>query len=168
MRKLLWSMAAVALVILPSVAHAQTDPTFGVGPNGYDYQIGTWSCVNSMANSAMGLPSQLTTTVSRSGGALFNQSTGKDFNTASYLVYVATKKMWVNPYVGSDGTYGSESTAQTGKTVVWTGSTYYPSQGKMVPTRDTYTNEATKYVDLGESQIGGTWKNVYRVTCTKS
>ena len=44
--------------------------------------------------------------------------------------------MWIDPYSGSDGTYGSESTAQTGKKTVWIGSTYYSALGKIVPTRD--------------------------------
>jgi hypothetical protein len=168
MKRFLWSIAAAALVILPSVARTQTSPTFGAGPNGYDYMIGTWSCVNSMAPSAMGAPAQQTMTVSKGGGALFFHSTSEALDFTSYNVYVPSKKMWVSPVSGSDGTYGSESTAQSGKTVVWTGSAYQPPLGKMLPIRDTYTNEATRFVDLGETQIGGTWKAEYRLTCTKS
>lgn len=168
MRRLLWSVAAVVVVIIPSMARSQTSATFGAGPNGYDYMIGTWSCVNSMPASAMGLPAQESLAISKSGGGLLFHTTAKNLDVSSYNVYVVRKKMWVSPFAVSDGTYGSESTAQTGKKIVWTGSLYDPGSGKTLPTRDTYTNEATKYVDLGENQIGGIWKAEYRLTCTKA
>lgn len=165
---LLLAACALTAVLASATARAQTSASLGAGPNGYDYMTGSWSCVNSMAPSAMGAPAEQAMTVSKSGGALFLHSTSKNLDFASYNVYVPKKQMWVSPYSGSDGSFGSESTTQSGKTVVWTGSTYFPTAGKMVPTRDTYTNEATKYVDLGEAQIGGTWKAEYRLTCTKS
>lgn len=166
--KRIFLICALAAVLVPAAARSQTSATFGAGPNGYDYMIGTWSCVNSMAPSAMGAPAEETQTVSKSGGVLLFHSTGKNLDVSSYNVYVAKKKMWLSPFAVADGTYGSESTAQTGKTVVWTGSLYDPGSGKTLPTRDTYTNEATKFIDLGENQIGGTWKAEYRLTCTKT
>jgi len=166
--KRIFVICALAAVLAPVAARSQTSATFGAGPHGYDYMIGTWSCVNSMPPSAMGAPAELTETVSKSGGVLLFHSTGKNDDVSVYNVYVPKKKMWLSPFIVSDGTYGSESTTQSGKTVVWTGSFYEPGSGKMLPTRDTYTNEATKYVDLGEDQIGGTWKAEYRLTCTKT
>ena len=165
---LLLAVCALTAVLASAAVRAQTSATFGAGPKGYDYMIGTWSCVNSMPQSAMGLPAQETLTVSKSDGGLLFHSTAKNLDVSSYNVYVAKKKMWMSPFAVSDGTYGSESTAQTGKTVVWTGSLYDPGSGKTLPTRDTFTNEATKYVDLGENQIAGTWKAEYRLTCTKT
>lgn len=165
---LLLAVYALTAILSSTAARAQTSASFGAGPDGWDYLAGTWSCVNSMAPSAMGAPAKQMMTVSKVSGAIFLHSTSKTLDFASYDVYDPQKKMWVSPYSGSDGSYGSESTTQSGKTVVWTGSTYFPTVGKMVPTRDTYTNEATKYVDVGETQIGGTWKAVYRLTCTKS
>lgn len=168
MKRIFAFITLTALVILPSVARAQTNPAFGEGPNGYDYQVGTWSCVNSMAASPMGAPAQMTVAISKANGAIVNHNSSSTVDFTSYSVYDEKKKMWLSPISGSDGTYGSESTAQTGKTVVWTGSTYFPTLGKMLPTRDTYTNEAAKFVDVGETQIDGTWKTEYSVTCTKS
>lgn len=163
-------MLTLALVaaVAPAAARSQTNPTFGSGPNGYDYMIGTWSCVNGMSQSSMGMPPHQTLTVSKSSGAMFFHTTSNNLDISSYNVYVPKKKLWVSPFVGSDGTYGMESTAQTGKTVVWTGTLYDPGSGTTLPTRDTYTNAAAKYVDVGENQINGTWKTEYRVTCTKS
>jgi hypothetical protein len=121
-----------------------------------------------MTPSAMDAPASQTLTVSKVNGTIFNRTTSSTMDFTSYNVYDGKKKMWLSPFSGSDESYGPESSMQTGKTVVWTGSTYFPTLGKMVPTRDTYTNEATKSVDVGEAQIGGTWKTEYRVTCTKS
>ncbi len=168
MKRLFSLIALTALVILPSVARSQTSATFGEGPNGYDYMIGTWSCVNGMTSSDMGLPATMNLTVSKSGGALLFRSTATNYDISGYDAYVAKTKMWLSPFSTSNGTYGSESTTQTGKTVVWTGTLYDPDSGKTMPTRDTYTNEATKYVDLGENQIDGTWKAEYHMTCTKT
>lgn len=170
MKTLYLTLAACALtaVLAPIAARSETSAPLGAGPNGYDYMVGTWSCANSMTPSALGAPAHQTMTVTKGGGAVYFHSTAKDIDVASYNVYVPKKKMWISPTIVSDGTYGSESTAQSGKTVVWTGSTYAPSVGKMIPTRDTYTNEATKYVDLGEAEINGAWKAEYRITCTKS
>jgi len=168
MRSLFSLIAVTALMILASLARSQASATFGAGPNGYDYMIGTWSCVNGMPTSDMGLPPKMTIAISKSGGALLFHYTGGNYDISSYNVYDAKRKMWLGPFSTSGGIYGSESTTQTGKTIVWTGTLHDPDSGKTMPTRDTFTNEATKYVDLGENQVNGTWKAEYRMTCTKT
>lgn len=168
MKRVSSAIAVLALLIFASGARSQASATFGAGPNGYDYMIGTWSCVNGMPSSGMGLPPKMSITISKSGGALLFHYTAADYDISSYNVYDAKRKMWLGPFSTSGGVYGSESTAQTGKTIVWTGTLHDPNSGKTMPTRDTFTNEATKYVDLGENQIDGTWKAEYRITCTKA
>jgi hypothetical protein len=162
-------IGALALALAPLVAQAQmtSAATTGVGPHGYDWQIGTWSCTNPMP-SAMGGPAHQSMTVTKtSTGALLFHTTGTNFDFSAYDMYVPSKQMWVSPYSGADGTYGSESTSQTGKKTVWVGSSYFPEMGKTMPTRDTYVNSSNKYTDLGEYSSGGVWKTQYNVTCTK-
>jgi hypothetical protein len=142
--------------------------TVGAGPGGYDWQIGTWSCINPAPSAASG-PAHQTETISKtSGGAILIHTTGTDFDFSDYDVYVPTKKMWVSPVSGADGTYGSESTSQTGKKIVWAGSAYFPDSGKTMPTRDTVVNSPNKYTDLGEFNSGGAWKELYNITCTRT
>jgi hypothetical protein len=85
-------------------------------------------------------------------------------------VYVAKTKKWLGPFALADGSYGSESTTQTGKTTVWTGPVFYAATGKTMQNRDTYVIfSSTKYTDLGELQSeDSTWKTQYKVTCTKT
>lgn len=171
MNRLFSLLMLSTLVVVPCAVQAQSPmmstSTIGAGPRGYDYMIGTWSCVNSMPTTALGFPARATLTVSKSDAVLFFHTTAKNCDVSSYNVYDAKKNAWMSPFIASDGTYGSESTTQTGKSVIWAGTLYDPSAGKM-GTRDTYTNYATKYIDLGEDEINGTWKAEYRMTCTKS
>lgn len=171
MKKLLWAAIAMIAIVAPSVVRSQTMSTgmYGAGPHGYDWMIGTWSCVNSMPATPDGGPTHTTTTVTRtSAGSLLLRTTGTNFDVVSYDIYVPSKKMWLSPFALSDGTYGRESTSQTGRNVVWVGSAYDGVSGNMMATRDTYVNTAAKYTDLGENRVGGVWKALYNVTCTKS
>jgi hypothetical protein len=86
----------------------------------------------------------------------------------NYNVYVPSKKMWISPVSAADGTYGSESTSQTGTKIVWAGSTYFPDSGKTMPTRDTIVNSPNKTTDLGELSSGAVWKEQYNITCTRT
>ena len=97
MKKIFALVSLAAFVLVPSVARSQTSPTFGEGPNGYDYTLGTWSCANSMAPSATGAPAQQTLTVSKVNGTIFNRSTSNTMDFTSYNVYVPDKKMWLSP-----------------------------------------------------------------------
>ena len=170
MKRFFCAVIAAAAVAAPSVARPQVmaSAMYGAGPHGYDWAIGTWSCTNTMP-SPMGGPSRTTLTVSRtSGGAIFYRSTGTSFDNSWYNVYEPARKMWVSPFILSDGSYGTESTSQTGKTIVWVGTAYFGSSGKTMPIRDTNTIEANKYSDLGEYRSGGAWKPQYNVSCTKT
>jgi hypothetical protein len=121
-----------------------------------------------MSPTPIGGPSNQTDTVSRtSGGALLAHWTGNNFDESLYTVYVPAKKMWTEPFVVADGTHGTESTTQSGRKIVWTG-TAVDAAGKTTQIRDTeeYAG-ATKWSDLGESLSAGTWKAQYKITCTR-
>jgi hypothetical protein len=170
MKKHLW-VFALALIVAPCAAKASptamSSAMYGAGPHGYDWEIGTWSCTNSTP-SAMGGPSTQTLTVTRtSGGAILYHSTGTNFDNAWYNVYQPKTRSWVSPFILNDGSYGTESTSQTGTKIVWTG-TAVDASGKSMRIRDTNMLSATKYTDLGEFQSAGAWKEQYNVTCTKS
>ncbi len=170
MKRLLWLIMPAALVVLPCAAQSQmmSASMYGAGPHGYDWAIGTWSCTNSMP-SPMGGPNSTTLKVTRTnGGAIFYHSAGENFDNSWYNVYVPKTKTWVSPFIVADGSYGTESTAQTGKKIVWTGSAFFAESGKTEQIRDTNVISAVKYTDLGEVQSAGTWKTQYNVACTKT
>lgn len=115
-----------------------------------------------------GGPSNQTENVSRtSGGAILYHFTGNNYDSSAYNVYVPTKKMWVSPLSLADGTYGTESTTQSGKKIVWTG-TAVDAASKTTQIRDTIVYGSTQYSDLGESLLAGAWKTQYKLTCTRS
>jgi hypothetical protein len=174
MKRLFALGVLAALAAAPLAAQSQSTATstsmMGVGAHGYDWLIGTWSCINSMP-SPMGGPKNQTLTASRSeeGAALFLRGTGKNFDLATYIAYAPKTKTWWGPVAFADGSYGSESTTDTGKKTVWTGTYVSADSGKTLHTRDTYTMlSPTKYTDLGEYQSAGSWKPTYKTTCTKS
>ena len=170
--KRVFSVATLVFTALaPCAAAAASAPmsasAYGAGPHGYDWAIGTWSCTNSMP-SPMGGPNTQTLTVTRTnGGAIFYHAVGQNFDNSWYNVYQPKTKSWVSPFILADGSYGTESTSQTGKKIVWIGMAVDAS-GKSMHIRDTNTISATKYADLGEYQSGGAWKEQYNVSCTKS
>jgi hypothetical protein len=169
MKKLFVLLTLLVLAFAPSVARSAMSPsTVGVGPHGYDFLIGTWSCKNSMP-SPMGGPAATTLTVSRTAmGALSVHVTGANFDGLGYVVYTAKTKTWWNPSALATGGYSTESTQQTGKKTVWTGPFNDVATGKTITIRDTYTMDSpTTYKDLSEAQIGGTWKTEGNTTCTK-
>jgi hypothetical protein len=153
---------------VPCAAQSQTTPAgFGVGPHGFDSFIGTWSCTNSLP-SAMGGPNHQTLTVTRTAtGALMYHSTGVHFDNTWYDVYVPKTKTWWSPFIVADGSYGTESTTQTGRKIVWVGTAVGPS-GSTMQIRDTNVNSANTYSDLGEYKSGGSWKAQYDVSCTRT
>lgn len=171
MNRLVALFALAALAIFPSIARASAmaPSTVGVGPHGYDWLIGTWSCKNSMP-SPMGGPAATTLRVSRAtNGSLAVHVNGTNFDAVGYVTYAPKTKTWWNPSAISTGDSSTESSQQTGQKTVWTGPFYNAASGKTVPIRDTYTLESpTVYHDLSEAQLGGTWKTVGNITCTKS
>jgi hypothetical protein len=170
MKTLLWSLTAAALVMVPSIARSQTTSSsmIGAGAHGNDWLIGTWSCTNSMPATPIGGPSNQTERVSRIGeGAFLNHWSGSNYDFYSHVVYVPAKKMWVSTFIAPDGSYGGESTTQTGKTIISTG-TAVDTAGKTTQMRDTQVYLGpTKYTDAGQALLGGSWKTQYKITCTK-
>jgi hypothetical protein len=119
--------------------------------------------------SPMGGPTHTTLTVSKANnGAIFYRSTGTNFDNVWYNVYVPAKKMWTSPFILADGSYGTESTSQTGKKIVWVGTATFGDSGKMMPIRDTNSISPNNYADLGEYRSGGVWKAQYNVSCART
>ena len=170
--KRLLSLGAFALLLLsPSMALAQSSMAtmqYGVGPHGFDYFIGTWTCKNSMASDLSG-PSTSTLTISPSpaGSSLYFRVKGQKFDSAGYVSYSAKTKTWLNPAAFADGSYSFESTTQTGKKTTWTGTYYNAASGTTAQIRDTYTLFPGHYTDLNETKSGGAWKTTGNSTCTK-
>lgn len=147
---------------------AASGSTVGVGPHGYDFLIGTWSCKNSMP-SPTGGPATSSATIGRGpNGTLSVHVNGGAFGVMGFVVYAPKTKTWWGPSVGADGSYGTESSQQTGKKTVWSGP-YTDASGKTMQQRDTYTwVSPTSYTDLYQVDMGGTWKTEGNSTCTKT
>jgi hypothetical protein len=163
------ALAAVLCVISPLQARASfAASSIGVGPHGYDFLIGSWSCKNA-APSALEGPAEIKATIARAaGGALSFHSVGTAFEAMGYIVYAAKSKTWWNPSMLATGAYGTESTRQTGMTTVWSGPFTDPATGKTMQVRDTYTfPSATTYTDLYQAYVGGSWKTEGNSTCAK-
>ena len=163
-------VAALLAILLPPAARSAMSPAaIGVGPHGYDFLIGTWSCKNA-APSAMEGPGTTTAVISRtSTGALAFHGTGANFDAMGYIVYDPKTKTWWNPSTIASGGYGTESTRQTGMKTIWSGPFTNPSSAATLQVRDTYTFlNATTYTDLYQANVGGTWKTEGNSTCTKT
>jgi hypothetical protein len=158
-----------AILTSPARSAAPMSPgTIGVGPHGYDFLVGTWSCKNSVP-SPMGGPATSTVVIARGlNGSLTVHVSGANFAAMAYVVYAAKTKTWWNPSAGADGSYGTESSQQTGKKTVWSGP-YTDASGKTMQQRDTYTwPNSTTYTDLYQVEMGGAWKTEGDSTCTKT
>jgi hypothetical protein len=179
MNRLLLFVLLAALAAVPVAVQAQggsmsssamSASTVGVGPHGWDFLLGTWSCVNSTP-SEMGGPANLSLTFTRSsvGSALLVHVSGSGTDVSGYVSYVAKTKTWWNPGAAANGDLSSESTTQTGKKTLWIGSYTSATSAKATAIRDTYTVlSPTKYTDLGQYQSGASWKTSSNTTCTKS
>jgi hypothetical protein len=154
----------------PAAAIAQSTPAMvGVGAQGYDFLIGTWSCKNS-APSAMTGPAETTLTVTKTTtGALSVHSTGTNFDTVGYVTYDAKSKTWWNPSVYADADYSTESTKQTGKVTTWSGPFFDAETRKTTAIRDSYTiTSLTRFQDVSQVKAGMGWKTQATIICTKS
>lgn len=173
-RQIFLVLAAASAAFVPSFAARASDSmsmsTIGAGPSGNDWLVGTWSCKNTMAPSKLGaLASSSFTATKLKDGNIMIRTASPNGDVTAYNSYLPSSKTWYAPYADSGGYYGSESTQQTGKTIVWTGTFNSPTGGAATPIRDTYTMlSMTKYYDLSEAQVGGTWKATAKTTCTKS
>jgi hypothetical protein len=167
--KKLFVLLLFALAFSSSIARAAMSPSMvGVGPHGYDFMIGSWSCKNSVP-STLGGPAATTVTVARAAnGSLSVHVSGTNFGAMGYVAYEPKTKTWWNPSVLATGDYSTESTQQTGKKTVWAGPFFDAASGKTMMIRDTYTMGPASFTDLSEAQIGDTWKTEGNTTCTKT
>jgi hypothetical protein len=167
MKGLLFFAAFATLATAPCLAPAQS--TYGVGPHGWDYYIGTWTCANTMASSVSGpATATVTITASNAGAPLFFRAKGDGFEQSGYVSYSPKTKVWSNPGAYADGSYSFESTNQTGRKTTWTGSYFNAASGTTVQERDTYTLNPGQYTDLNQTKVGGAWKTTGNSICKKS
>lgn len=173
MKRSIIAIAALTVLMAPAVVLAamgsMSSSAVGAGPNGYDWLVGAWSCKNTMEPSKLGaLTSSSITATKGKDGSIALHTTSPNGDVTVYYAYVPSTKSWYSPFVDSGGNYGYESTQQTGKSILWTG-TFYLTNGSTTPIRDTYTMlSMSKQYDLSEAKVGGAWKVVAKTTCTKS
>jgi hypothetical protein len=167
-------VAAITAVLAQAAADAQSSmmsaAMVGTGPHGYDWLIGTWTCKNTVPTALAG-PAIQTFTVARSGstGALTFRIVGKDYDQLGFISYVPKTKTWWYSWAYPGGSYGGESSKQTGMKTFWTGSVFDASSGTVMKIRDTYTVYGlSKFNDFGETAVGGVWRAAYNGTCTKT
>lgn len=174
MRTFLLLALVALLAAAPSAAQSQTAmsavPTMGSGPHGYDFLIGTWSCVNGAEYTPISGPRSTTErfTLSGQNGAIFIRTTGNNFDVSGYIAYNARTRTWSNPVAYADGSNSTETSKAGGSKTVWYGTYSDFITGKSTDIRDTYTLTARgRFTDLGESKSGPFWKKTYFTTCTK-
>ncbi len=173
--KRLFTLAALGLAVAlaPAAAVAQpagAGPMMGVGPHGYDFLVGTWNCTNSNPNAMTGpATSTMAATASAAHDAIAIHLTGTGFDGYNFISYNPQTKVWSAPAAFADGSYGIETTAQTGTKVVWSGTALDPSSGKTIQIRDTYTmSSVMTYSDLSEADMGNGWQHLATYTCNKA
>jgi hypothetical protein len=162
------TFVAVSFATMPGTA-ASAPVVVGAGAHGYDWLLGSWSCVNPNPGPLSG-PAATSYTASRAndGVGVIVRTKGKGFDLTTYIAYDSKTKTWWGPEAYADGSYESESSTGTGSKVTWTGNYYSPS-GAATKVRDMYTLLGpNKQLDVGQSQNGGTWKTTYSITCTRS
>jgi hypothetical protein len=160
----------VAIPFATAAGSAASAPVLvSAGAHGYDWLLGTWSCVNSNPGPLSG-PAASSYTASRAndGAGVIIRTKGKGFDLTTYIAYDAKTKTWWGPEAYADGSYETESSTGTGSKVVWAGDYYSPS-GAATKVRDRYTILGpNKQNDIGQSLTGGVWKNTYNITCMRS
>ena len=174
MKRFLTAVTAYGVVLglglaAAALADAAATTSVGIGPRGYDYMIGTWSCSNPMQPSALGALTSTTLVATKvRDGNIMIRTASPNGDVTSYNTYIAKTKMWYGPFADSGGKYGTETTQGTGKRIVWVG-TFYDIDGTATPIRDTYTMlSMTKQVDVSEAKVGGAWKVTAKATCSKA
>jgi hypothetical protein len=169
-KRLIFFLAAAIAASLCTVSAQASMPmsSVGAGAAGYDWQVGTWSCTNSMAPSMLGALQSTTSTISKlKDGSFVIHTMSPNGNVTAYNTYAAKSNTWSGPFADSGGYYGSESTQGTGKTIRWTGM-FYSRSGAATPIRDTYTMlSMSKQYDLSEAKVDGAWKVTAKTTCSK-
>ena len=96
--KYLAILGALALAIAPATGLAQSAVTMGEGPHGYDFLIGTWSCVNPNPGPMTG-PASTTMigTAANAHNAIALHITGTGLDGSSFIAYNATFEGLVVP-----------------------------------------------------------------------
>jgi len=172
MKRLAFLVIAASTLVASVAARASGSMSMsavGAGPSGYDWLVGTWSCKNTMPPSKLGaLQSSTFTAAKLKDGNIVIHTMSPNGDVTGYNAYDPKSKTWYGPFTDSGGYYGTESTQQSGKTILWTG-TFYSGGGQATPIRDTFTMlSMTQQYDLSEAHIGGVWKATAKTTCTKS
>lgn len=175
MKRFIIALAAYATAIVPALfGPALADAPMsvsavGAGAHGYDWMVGTWSCANTMRPSELGALASTTLTATKvKDGGVIVRTASPNGDVTSYYAYLPKTKTWYTPFADSGGKYGSETTQETGKTILWVG-TFYDTDGTATPIRDTFTMlSMTKQLDVSEAKVGGAWKVTAKTTCTKS
>lgn len=158
----------VCAVLVPVAAWGMQPSAAGVGANGYDWLIGSWTCTNA-AGVGIGGPVTQTITFKRNASGLTVRVTGKGFERSGYLAYVPSTRTWWKPISYPNGNHYVESTTQTGSKTVWTGPYTDVTSGATFLVRDTYTIVSpTQYADVGQYRSGSVWKTGYRGVCKKA
>lgn len=157
------------LLILAVILAQSSTSMVGSGAGGYDWLVGNWTCTNSMPSTIGGPATQTLVAQKTETGSIAFHVTGTNFDQSGYLSYGAPKSTWYAAFSYGNGSYGGESTMQSGNKTIWTGSFFDAASGKKMKIRDTYTMDGmSKYNDLSEYKAGQKWKSVYSGTCTKS
>jgi hypothetical protein len=172
LKKLLFFAAFSAMLGALGGVSAQSSTMMsgaGAGPHAYGWMLGTWTCKNAIPTALAGPAVQtLTATRSTMTGAITWRYIGTNYDQYGFLAYAPKTKTWWSSWAYPGGSTGNESTKQTGRKTMWTG-TIFEAGGKPFDIRDTYTvYSPTKFNDYGEDNSSGSWKPGYNGTCTKS
>lgn len=172
MTKYFFFVALALMLAAPGAVRAQSvTMASGVsaGPHAYDWMLGTWICKNTIPTPLSGPAIQkLTATRSTMPGVIVWRYTATNFDQYGFISYNAKTKTWWSSWAYPSGATGNESTVQSGRKTVWTGTIYDPS-AKPFEIRDTYTiYSSAKFNDTGEDMSSGTWKPGYNGTCTRA
>lgn len=165
---LAFSLALLALAPCAALSQAAAPAMAGVGPSGYDFMLGNWTCTNSQPSKMSGPATSTIAVTKTAGGALAIHSSGTGYDAMGYVVYVPATKTWLNPSAYADGSTSNESTTGTGAKSTWTGSYVDAAGGKKTAIRDKYVFSSTQFTDVSQAKIGGAWKTQGTITCTKS
>jgi len=176
---------ACLLMLATAVALADETPsqlsTIGVGPNGFDFMIGTWKCEGTIIEGTQ--PFRFYIYAKRSG---LTNSIVLDWDShgnrlVDSLNYDPSAKTWHSKYRTSvnnayqlqgsgttDITVETQSTSDTGPRIVWPGLRYPRYYGAKTPIRETWTFATPEQFDyLFETEKHGSWIVFDKATCAK-
>src|SRR5579864_2287047 len=104
MKRLVVAFTACAAVLAPGLAGPALGDTqmsmsaVGVGPHGYDWMVGTWSCTNPMHPSELGALASTTITATKvKDGNIMIRTASPNGDVTSYNAYLGKTKTWYAP-----------------------------------------------------------------------